>query len=129
MTPAHTQFSSKTTSTNAGGTLFKCSRMAVTEVVKIDEKLQEDISNPAFIIKRPLFVKSYPKFSHLFVISDGFLYDNLKWYLINRLLRSLSIILYTLARNSTTTNIIFFPFNAQMAMDRILIAELDCKIN
>ena len=36
-----------------------------------------------------------------------------------------------ITENSTigNTTIILFTFNAQMAMDRILIAELDCKIN
>ena len=50
---------------------------------------------------------------------------------IDSCLDRLGFILKSIAENSTTgnTTIILFPFNAQMAMDRILIAELDCKIN
>ena len=37
-----------------------------------------------FIIERPLLVKNYPKFLHVLAMFGGFVYVNLKWYLINR---------------------------------------------
>ena len=52
----------------------------VSEKVNINKKHQGDISNRAFKIKRPLLVKSYPKFPKLFAIFGGFVSDNLKWY-------------------------------------------------
>ena len=47
-------------------------------MVKINKKLQGDISNLAFIIE-----KSYHKFPYLFVIFGEFVSNNLKWYVLS----------------------------------------------
>ena len=49
---------------------------------EIDEKLQSEIHNRAFIIERPLFVESYSKFTHVPQVPGGFVYGDLQWYLI-----------------------------------------------
>ena len=60
---------------------------------QIDKELHSDIHNRAFIIKRPLLVKSYPKFHHLCPIFGRFVYDNLQWYLIDMYIHTYSAIL------------------------------------
>ena len=74
-----------------------CSRMVLTEEVKIEEKFQGDNLEWNDLQWRSLLVKSYPKFPRLFGIFGGFVYENLKWYLnqlTNNRVSNLFIILY-----------------------------------
>ena len=49
---------------------------------QINKKIQSDIHNRAFIIERPLLVKSCPKLLHVVAIVGRFVCNSLQWYLI-----------------------------------------------